>query len=52
LLLTQELTFVHFFGLFILALCLNAVALFCAGVEARDVLSKTSLPVKTLAQIW
>ena len=22
------------------------------GVEARDVLSKTSLPVKTLAQIW
>lgn len=26
--------------------------LLCAGVEARDVLSKTSLPVKTLAQIW
>jgi len=23
-----------------------------AGLEARDVLSKTSLPVKTLAQIW
>jgi len=26
--------------------------MFYAGVEARDVLSKTSLPVKTLAQIW
>jgi len=26
--------------------------LYYAGVEARDVLSKTSLPVKILAQIW
>jgi len=31
---------------------INSLILFCEGVEARDVLSKTSLPVKTLAQIW